>query len=151
MTNLRGIFNLCKPNKSGVPHTTDRYFISFSETPWLKERQVLSSVLRYINTNINWFQFKSIKLLYLAKDIALWCSWYDHSICTQGEHINTVHNLQASSQEIHSYKSIHKWKRFLRLACNHFALWIVKFSCVVSWSCFAYQEILVMAVKVSCH
>lgn len=64
---------------------------------------------------------------------------------------NTVHNLQVSSKKTYSYKSIHKWKRFLRFAVNHFALWIVKFSCIVSWSSSAYQEILVMAVKVSCH
>lgn len=30
--NLSGIFNLCKPSKSVMPHTTNRYFISFSKT-----------------------------------------------------------------------------------------------------------------------
>lgn len=34
MANLSGICNLCKPNKSVVPYTTNRYFISFSETSY---------------------------------------------------------------------------------------------------------------------
>lgn len=34
MTKLSGICNLCKPNKSVVLHTTNRYFVSFSKTSY---------------------------------------------------------------------------------------------------------------------
>lgn len=69
VTKLSGICNLCKPNKSVVPYMTNtssasvRLPVRVGATSLIKGKINTEFVLRYINTNLESFQLKSIKLL----------------------------------------------------------------------------------------
>lgn len=73
-----------------------------------------------------------------------------HTIFTHAEYKNIGENLSLSSKNLFLQIYIRE-EKCQKFTFNLFALWIVKFCCIVSWPCFAYQEILVMVIQVSCQ